>query len=581
MSGCKAILELLLLSVIVSTSGRAAAADAPSMVQASTGITTAAAGQVEPALTGDSSDVLALPADRLRWHVPDPGAARAEAERRREEARQEGKQPTANYCSRMIERIDETRRPQQVELTLEEVLQRTLANSYAIELRRYNPAIETTRVVEAEAAFDAVFFTNVTKNKVDRPTGSQLSASKQDLFDSSFGIRKLLPTGMQVSGSYGFRRTKTNIQFQEVNPEYFSTLVFEMRQPFLRGFGIDYNRSIIRLRQNDRRINRSVFRRQVRDTLRQVEEAYWRLLQARRDIVITARLLADFEAIYEYLVARQAFDATPVQLSASRADLEASHVDFIQRRANLFDAEDRLIALMNDPEINLADRIEIIPTDLPQLGRIEVDRLGEVQRALDHRPEIKEQELQVANAKIFLERAKIEELPRLDFSFRYTIDGLGTNADESFDEVTGHNYVEYFVGVELEVPIGNRGPRAARHRARLQHAQAAAQLKLAIEQAILDVNVATRSLSTAYDQITPSFHSAESREREVDSIVARAERKDFNTLTTELNARRALASARRAMLGAMVDYNVAIIELEKVKGTLLSYNNVVIAEEEE
>jgi outer membrane protein TolC len=456
-----------------------------------------------------------------------------------------------------------------------------LETNYAIQVVRYNPAIESTRVVEAEAAFDAIFFTNITKNNIDRPSGSQLQATDFDAFTSNYGIRKVLPTGMSVSGSYQLNRTKTALSFQQINPEYTSNFVFEMRQPLLRNFGIDFNRSLILLSKNDRRISDHVFHRQVRDTLRQVEEFYWRLVQARRDVVISARLLSDFETIYEYLVARQAFDITPVQIAATKANLEQSRADFVRRRAAVFDAEDRLAAVMNSDDVDLADDIEIIPDDLPQMHRVVIDRLAEVQTALDNRSEIKEQELRVANAKIAVGRAKNGELPRFDLTFRQTYDGLGTNADSSFDELTRGNFIEYFIGVELEMPIGNRGPRAAHQRSRLQHTQAVSSLRKVFEDVILDVNLTTRAMTTSYDQIGPSFEAAEAREREVESTVARAERKDFVVLNSELSARQSLANSRRAMLAAMVDYNIAIIDLERAKGTLLTYNNVVIPPDDE
>jgi len=430
--------------------------------------------------------------------------------------------------------------------------------------------------VEAEAAFDALFFTNIAKNNIDRPSGNQLEATDLDLFTSSYGIRKVLPTGMSVRGSYELSRTKSGISFQQINPQYTSNFIFEMRQPMLRGFGIDYNRSFIMLAKNDRRIGDQTFRRQVRDTLRQVEEFYWRLVFARRDVVISARLLGEYETIYDYLVARQAFDITPVQIAATRANLEQSKAEFVRRRAAVFDAEDRLSAAMNSQDVDLADDIELIPDDVPQLHRFEVDRLAEVQTALDNRQEIKEQEIRVDNAKILVGRAKNGELPRFDLTFRQTYDGLGTNADSSFDELTRGNFIEYFIGVEFEVPIGNRGPRAAHHRSRLQYNQAIATLRRVFEEVILDVNLTTRAMSTAYDQIGPSFEAAEARVKEVDSIVARAERKDINTLNSELGARQSLANARRAMILAMVEYNIAIIDLERAKGTLLNYNNVVI-----
>lgn len=480
------------------------------------------------------------------------------------------------YNTRLLERIDTVRRPKQVRLTLQDVIQRTLGNNYAIQTVSYNPAIEQTRVVEAEAAFDAVFFTGTSHNKIDRPTASELASTKAEFTNVNAGLRKLLPTGAQVSGQYVLNRNKQNFQFQTLNPAYTSNFILESRQPLLRNFGLDFNRSLILIALNDQRIGTLTFRQQVRDTLRTVEGLYWRLVQARRDVVVTARELADFEVIYEFLVARKDFDMTPVQIESTRADLELARADFIRRRQTLFNAQDRLIAGMNDPELNLADVVELVPADFPQLERFLVDRLAEVQTALDFRTEIKEQELRVANAKIGVGRAKNAELPQLDLTFRVTWDGLGGNADQSFDEATDNEFIEYFVGVELEMPIGNRGPRAGRRRAELLHAQSISELQRVFEDIILDVNLAVRQLESTYDQIVPDFESAVARERQVESIVARAERKDINTLQTELNARQSLAATRRALMNDIVEYNIAIVELERAKGTLLDYNNVVI-----
>ncbi len=518
-----------------------------------------------------------IPADRLDWHLPDPEADRPRIQAELEQARRDNDRIRIAYHERVLERINTIRRPKQIHLTLEEALHRTLEHSYAIETQSYNPAIETTRVVEAEAVFDALFYTNITKNNIDRPTGSQLAATDIDQFTSRYGIRKLLPTGAQVGASFGLNRTKIGaFAFQEVNPEYTADLQIEARQPLLRGFGIDYNRSQILLYQNSLEISRWAFQRHVRDTLSLVEELYWRLAQARRDVIITAKLLADFEAIYTYLEARKEFDVIPVQLNMVKANLERSRADFIGRRAGVTDAEDRLIAAMNDPDIPLGANMEIIPDDFPQLERIIVDPLAEVQTALDNRAELKEQELAIASAKIAVGQAKNLELPRFDLTFRTTFDGLSGTADRAFDELSRRKFIEYYIGVDFEIPIGNRGPCAAHRRAQLQRAQAQAALKVLFEEVIRDVHLAIRELDTSYDVIGPSFESAEARHREVEATVARAERKDLATLNTELAARQGLASDRRAMLNAMVSYNIAIIHLEQAKGTLLHYNNVVI-----
>ncbi len=513
---------------------------------------------------------------RLMWHVPDPEDYRARALEELDRARTADDKIRVQYIERVLDSMGALRRERQVRLSLDDVVRRTMQQSYAVEIQRFNPAIETTRVVEAEAAFDAVFFTNITRANIDQPSGSQLSATEVDQFTSAFGVRKRLATGTQVSGTWNMNRQSIGISFQNINPEYKSTFTLEARQPLLRGAGIDYNRSQITLAQNNQALSEWVFRRQVRDTLRRVEELYWRLVQTRRDLLVTARVLADFEAIFTYLEARKAFDVVPVQLAATEANLEQSRADFIRRRAAVFDAQDRLLALMNDPELPLGGDAEVIPADFPQIDRFTVSPLAEVQTALDNRSEIREQELQIANARIAVGRAKNFELPRLDATFRYSVEGLWDNADRAFDKMSTHNFITYYVGVEFELPIGNRAARAAHARSKLQHAQATAALQGQFEEVILDVHEAARELTMTYDQIWPSFKSAQARTREVDSVVARAERKDFNTLNSELGARRSLASERSAMLNAMVNYNIAIIDLERAKGTLLRYNNVVI-----
>ena len=69
-------------------------------------------------------------------------------------------------------------------------------------------------------------------------------------------------------------------------------------------------------------------------------------------------------------------------------------------------------------------------------------------------------------------------------------------------------------------------------------------------------------------------------DKQVNSIVARAERKDFTQLNAELNAREGLAASRRALLDSAIAFNLAIAELERAKGTLLGYNGIVIEDSE-
>jgi len=511
---------------------------------------------------------------RLRRQIPDPEEAIEEA---RAIIAKSDSRIEKETLERYIARISEVQRGRQIRITLEEVLRRTLEHSYAIRISSYNPAIETARIVEAEAAFDAAFFTSIVNNKQNRPTINAISGNNVQTFNGAAGVRKLLPTGMQVEASYNTQRQSNDFAFQTVNPVWFSQFVVQFRQPLLRGFGVDFNRAQIRINTLSRRQESQAFRRQVRDTLRQTEEAYWRLVQARRNAVISARVLASFEQIYSYLDARKDFDVFQIQLADTKARLERNRAQFIELITAVRDAEDQLIALMNDPDINLIDETEIVPVLSPHFERIIVDRVSEVQAALENRSEIVEAKLGIESSRIQVGVANNQAMPQLDLVFRYSVDGSGVSHDRAFSEVSKHDYTEYYVGIDFELPIGNRARRAQLKQAKLGYAQSIAALKQAFEQVILDVNVAVRRLETRYDQIDPALQSVEASEDQVASIRARAESKDFLTLNNELNAEQGLAQARRDMLAAIIDYGISIIDLERAKGTLLQYNNVELA----
>jgi outer membrane protein TolC len=508
--------------------------------------------------------------DAFLRHVRDPTVAIAEARATRAKKTRSEAEPFDHF----IERLSFLERKNKLKLSLEDAVRRSLVHNYAIRVSSYNPAIDATRVVEAEAAFDTTFFSNITNNKVDRPAVNALSGTKLQTFEASAGIRKLLPTGMQVSASHTTVRQSNNFQFQTLNPIWTDAFAVEFRQPLLRGFGLDYNRSQIRIQKLNRRISTQQYRQQIRDTLRDTEVAYWRLLQARRNLVIAARLLANFETIYKQLYERRDFDVYTIQLNDTLARLESSKAAFVERFKEVRNAEDALVNLMNDPTVNLSEDTEIIPIDLPTYQPIRLDRVAEVQTAIDNREEVQQARLSIDSAKIIVGAAKNEAMPQLDLTFRYTVDGQGDSQSDSFDVVSKHDFTEYLVGLQFEIPVGNRARRAGVQRAKLQYAQSIARLKQVFEGVIFDVNTAIREIRAKYLQLGPTLQSAEATAAQVDAIIQRAEKKDFLTLNNELNTRQALAQSQFDLLRSLIDYGIAIIDLERAKGTVLQYNNI-------
>ena len=202
--------------------------------------------------------------------------------------------------------------------------------------------------------------------------------------------------------------------------------------------------------------------------------------------------------------------------------------------------------------------------------------MAQVQSALDNRSELREAKLTVENARVNVGVAKNQALPRLDVTFEAQLTGLGPNSHQAFRQLGEFDFLDYLVVVNFEWPIGNRAARALWRQARLQYAQAATFVRQTIEDVVADVNSAIRRLYTEYDQLAPRAKSTASQLEFLESIQARETTKNAEQLNTELSAQGSLANERLNLLQSLVDYNRAITNLERAKGTLLEYNNVLL-----
>lgn len=473
---------------------------------------------------------------------------------------------------------EDIRLSKRVELTLYDAIRRALEHSFALRVQAYEPAISVMDVVQAEAAFDAVLQSNLSWTELDTPTASELQGSYSDTRVWDMTVSKLLATGATASFGYNVTRQRTNLQFVTVNPSYDNNWVSEIRQPLLRGFGVDVNRAGIDMARYNSRAERERFRRQVRETIFNVERAYWELRQARVEVAIRKQLIEQTQATLDMLEKRKQLDTLPVELSRTTALLRQREADYVAVRNNVRDAEDTLKNLMNDPKLNQGEYIEIIPIEPLATDPMIIDRIAELKQALEHREELKEAELALAAARVSVARMRNQALPRLDLLFSYTINGLGSTWSRAFDQTGDLDFEDYTVGLTFEYPIGNRAARADQRRAELQRDQARDALKQTVEQVILEVDTAVRALQASYEALNPSVAAASAAYDNLQVIEARKTTLDPTFLDLRLSAQETLATSRSAVLQALVQYNTAIVQLERAKGTLLEYNNIMLAD---
>ncbi|HEY7089430.1 MAG TPA: hypothetical protein VH518_15135, partial [Tepidisphaeraceae bacterium] len=145
-------------------------------------------------------------------------------------------------------------------MPLQEVVHRAVANNLDVKVAGYTPAIDETRVTEAEARFDPTFFQNVGYERRDRE--SNVFATNNGRFiTSETGIKQLLPSGGDASLSYKIGWTEPNNKssspFSTANNSQFweNEVVLQVTQPLLRDFGNDINRARITINRNNQRVS--------------------------------------------------------------------------------------------------------------------------------------------------------------------------------------------------------------------------------------------------------------------------------------------------------------------------------------
>ena len=99
-----------------------------------------------------------------------------------------------------------------------------------------------------------------------------------------------------------------------------------------------------------------------------------------------------------------------------------------------------------------------------------------------------------------------------------------------------------------------------------------------MDSVVLDVNQAVRAMLVDYESIPVQWGSIIDADQNVRALQDKAQEVSPTYLDTELSATENLAASRQELLRLVTEYNIAIVALERAKGTLLRYNNVAITD---
>ncbi len=484
------------------------------------------------------------------------------------------------------------RKTQRLDITLDEILVRTLQYSTQIKVFSDLPLIRKTAIVEADAAFDFTRYFETRWDDLSDPVGSSLTVGgggtryNNQQWTGRAGVRRTNRLGGQFDISQGIGYQETNSDFFDPNPQGTARLFLSYNQPLLRGGGRVYNESLVCLAKIDKRIADDEFRRQVQSHLLEVTRAYWALYLERGVLFQKMNSYERANEIYNILEKRGAIDAQQTQIISAKASTTTRYAELIRARMAVKNAEARLRSLVNDPELGEFEQIELIPLDQPTHVVFDAEMSESMQMAIQNRPEVLQALKQIKAGGIRLQMSDHELLPMLNLLTESYIAGLQGNANigDALNQQFDTGRPSYSVGLNYEIPVRNRAAKARYTRRRLELRQLQNQYRTTLETVKLEVEVAVREVQTSSQELFAKAEAMNARAAQLDALNKRWRQLpgegETATLALEnlLDQQARLALAESEFLLSESTYNLALMNLKRATGMLLRAEGIVMGE---
>jgi outer membrane protein TolC len=423
---------------------------------------------------------------------------------------------------------------------------------------------------------------------------------QQNTTIGNIGYQQAFPTGTAFSVVFDNNRATNNSPYSYTNPTLNSYYHIAFQQQLLAGFGRGPNLRYLRIAKNNQKISDQAFRLQVLTTVTQVANMYWDLVAAYGDEQVKSRSL-DF--------ARQTLDNGRKQLELQAIpamDVMKDEAEVANREQDLTIAKSALefqeLLMKNALTKNLDDptleAMPVRPTDDSAAG-LGTAGSGQaagapltdemVAQALHDRLEMAESLVDLDNRRISSAAARNGLLPQVALTGYYGGSGLAgldnpasgqtSTAPTSFggavQNAFNNSAPDYYVGLQMDIPLRNRVAKSDQYRSELETRQAELRLQQLKKQIRIEVRNAQFALEQSEARVGAAQKGLTLSQKTFD-ITSKEQQLGAGSSYQTLTARRDLATAESAVVTAMTAYQKAKVELERAVGSTLEAYGISI-----
>jgi outer membrane protein TolC len=404
------------------------------------------------------------------------------------------------------------------------------------------------------------------------------------------------PTGTSLSLQFANSRQTTNSPFFNLSPTLNSSFRFQIQQELLAGFGFGPNLRYLHIARNNKKISDIAFKDQVIATVTQIENIYWDLVSAYQQTQVNEQSFAFAQQTLDNVRKQLKLESVP-EMDVMRAEAEVSKRDqdltvartSLQLQQTLM--KNAITKSLDDPTL---EAMPVIPTDKMQTVAIQAAQPVQdlITEAQHNRPDLAETDIDLVNRQISRRAARNALLPALSFVGFYSGSGLagplnpiyslGQNVSTvpvdfggALQNAFNNTAPDYYLGLNLNIPIRNRVAKADQYRSELEYRQA----ELRMEQLKKQVRIEVRNAQYALDQTGARVQAAR-KARDLASrtfdITKKEQELGAGSSYQTLSAQRDLALAELDLVTALTVYAKAKVELDRVTGTTLEHNGILI-----
>jgi outer membrane protein TolC len=404
------------------------------------------------------------------------------------------------------------------------------------------------------------------------------------------------PTGTNISFSFSNTRQTTNSPFFNLSPSLTSTFRFQFQQELLAGFGFGPNLRYLRIAQNNKKISDIAFKDQVIATVTQIENIYWDLVSAYEQTQVNDQSFAFAQQTLDNTRKQLQLESVP-EMDVMRAEAEVSRRDqdltvartSLQLQETLM--KNAITKSLDDPVL---EAMRVIPTDRMHAVETQasVPIADLISTALHSRPELAETDIDLVNRQISRRAARNALLPSLSLVGFYGGSGLagplnpiynlGQNTSTvpvdfagALQNAFNNSSPDYYLGLNLNIPIRNRVAKADQYRSELEYRQS----ELRMEQLKKQVRIEVRNAQYALDQTGARVQAARKARdlaQRTFEITKKEQELGSGSTYQTLSAQHDLALAELDLVSAQTTYEKAKVELDRTTGATLEHNGILL-----